>query len=105
MVSSKTTLPGLDVQVSQGVTESVLIHKVQPVYPIEARNLRVQGSVVLNATIGEDGSTRDLKIVSGPQVLAQAATDAVRQWRYRPSLLNGKPIVTQKEITIIFKAP
>jgi TonB family protein len=105
MISSKTTLPGLDIPVSQGVTESVLIHKVQPVYPPKARIDHVEGSVVLDATIGEDGQTRDLKIVSGPQLLAQAAADAVHQWRYRPSLLNGKPIAVQKQITIVFKEP
>jgi protein TonB len=58
----------------------------------------------LEVTITEDGSTRDVKIISGPSLLAEAATEAVRQWRYRPSLLNGKPVAVQKQITVIFNA-
>jgi protein TonB len=61
--------------------------------------------VILDATISEDGSVGEIKVVSGAPLLAVAATEAVRQWRYSPSLLNGKPIQVQKQITVIFKLP
>jgi len=67
--------------------------------------LRLKGTVVLQATIGEKGKVDDLKVVSGPPLLTAAAMDAVRQWRYSPFLLNGKPVKMQKEITISFQAP
>jgi protein TonB len=105
LVSAPTKLPEAEMSVSQGVSQTTLIHKVQPVYPAEARSQRLEGSVVLELTVGEDGSPQDLKVVSGPSVLARAATEAIRQWRYRPALLNGKPIVAQKQITVIFRAP
>jgi TonB family protein len=105
LASTPTKLPDAEIPVSQGVSEATLVHQVQPIYPAEARSQRMEGSVVLELTIGEDGSTRDLKAVSGPPVLVRAATEAVRQWRYRPALLNGKRIVAQKQITVIFKAP
>jgi TonB family protein len=87
------------------VTEGNLIRKVEPTYPHEARVQRLAGSVTLDATIAEDGSIRAAKIVSGPPLLAAAAAAAVRQWRYTPSRLNGKPIEVQRQITIVFKLP
>jgi protein TonB len=105
LLSTPAILPAADLAISQGVTEATLVHHVPPVYPTEARARRLGGPVVLEATIAEDGSTRDLKIISGPPLLANAAIEAVRQWRYRPSLLNGKPVAVQKQITIVFKNP
>ena len=105
LASTPTKLPASEISVSQGVSEATLVRKVQPIYPAEVRSRRIEGSVVLELTIGEDGSARDLKVVSGPVVLVRAATEAVRQWRYRPALLNGKPTAVQKQITVIFKAP
>lgn len=91
--------------VSQGLSGGVLEHRVQPTYPLQALPLRLKGTVVLQATIGEKGKVDDLKVVSGPPLLTAAAMDAVRQWRYSPFLLNGKPVKMQKEITISFQAP
>jgi TonB family protein len=105
VVATTTALPAADLPISGGVTEATLIRRVQPVYPQAARNQRVEGAVVLEVTIGEDGTPHDLKVISGLPVLAQAATTAVQQWRYRPSRLNGKPVAVQKQITIIFKTP
>lgn len=104
LVAASAGLPTPDIPISGGVTEAALIRKVQPIYPPAARTQRLEGAVVLEATIAEDGSTQDLKVISGLPVLAQAATAAVRQWHYRPSLLNGKPVAVQKQITIVFKA-
>ncbi len=67
--------------------------------------MRLQGAVVLQATIGEKGTVDELRVISGPPLLTAAAIDAVRQWRYTPFLLNGKPVKMQKEITISFQAP
>ncbi len=105
LIVSPGRMPTPDIPISQGVTEAVLIHKVVPQYPAQARTQRVEGSVVLEATITEEGAMRDVRVVSGPQLLVGATTVAVRQWRYRPSLLNGKPVAVQKVITVVFKAP
>lgn len=103
--STSNVMPSLGVKISQGVTEGALIHQVQPAYPTEALQQRLKGSVVLDVTIKPDGSIQDVKVVSGPSVLAAAATEAVRQWRYSPSLLNGSPIQVQKRVTVAFKLP
>jgi len=105
LVSAPATLPAADLAISRGVTEAVLIHNVTPVYPAQALIMRLGGTVVLEETIAEDGSTRDLKIISGPPLLAKAAIEAVRQWRYRPSQLNGKAVAVQKQVSIVFKNP
>jgi protein TonB len=99
------TLPAFGASVSTGVTEANLIRKVNPTYPPEARIQRLAGSVILDATIAEDGSIHEVKVISGPPLLAAAATAAIRQWRYSPSLLSGKPIEVQKRITIVFRLP
>ena len=98
-------LPKLGVPISQGVGGGVLVHKVQPVYPAEARRMHVQGNVVIDALVTEQGSVEDLKLVSGDPLLAPAALDAVRRWRYAPYSLNGKPIPKPTRITISFIAP
>jgi TonB family protein len=105
IVSTSAPLPSLEVRVSQGVTQASLIHKVDPVYPREAILMRLSGSVTLNTSVAEDGKVSEVKVVHGHPMLAEAAVAAVRQWRYGPSLLNGKPITVQKEVTVIFKLP
>ena len=105
VLSGPTAIPAFGTPVSQGVKEGVLIRKIQPVYPPQAVPMRVEGTVVLQATIAENGSLQDLKVVSGHPVLAPAAISAVRQWRYRPYELNGKPVPMQTQITVNFKAP
>jgi TonB family protein len=90
------------VNISAGVAVGLLESKVPPVYPIDAKKAGVSGAVVLQATIGTDGSVKDLRVVSGPEMLQQAAVDAVKQWRYRPYLLNGQPVEVRTTINIIF---
>jgi periplasmic protein TonB len=90
------------VRVSQGVTEGLLVHKVQPAYPPLARQARIQGSVVIAALIGKDGSIQNLKVTSGHPMLTQAALDAVRQWKYKPYYLNGEPVEVDTQITVNF---
>jgi TonB family protein len=98
-------MPTLEARVSQGITGGELIRKVNPVYPMQAREQRLAGSVTLEITIGKDGVVHDIKQVSGSHVLAAAASDAIYKWRYNPFLLNGSPVQMQKEITILFKLP
>lgn len=105
LASVPVELPGFGSPVSQGLSGGALQHKVQPAYPVQALPLRLSGTVILQATIGESGKVDDLKVVSGPPILTAAAMDAVRQWRYSPFLLDGKPVKMQKQVTISFQAP
>ncbi|HEX6879138.1 MAG TPA: energy transducer TonB [Terriglobales bacterium] len=90
------------VRVSQGVTEGLLMKKVQPTYPPLARSARIQGQVVLQAVIGKDGTIQNLRAVSGHPMLTPAAIDAVKQWRYKPYFLNGEPVEVDTQITVNF---
>jgi protein TonB len=98
-------MPSFGALVSQGVVEGHLIHRVDPIYPAQARFQGLTGSVILEAAIGADGSVRNVKIVSGPAMLADAAKSAVERWRYSAALLDGKPVETQKQITVVFRLP
>lgn len=90
------------INVSQGVAQGMLVHKVVPEYPPMAREAHVQGSVVLQALIGKDGKIENVQVLSGPTQLAQAAVNAVRQWRYKPYYLNGEPVEVQTTINVNF---
>jgi protein TonB len=79
-----------------------LIHQVNPVYPPIARQTRVQGVVVMEAVISKDGSVESLRVVSGHPLLLQTALDAVKQWKYRPTMLNGEPVDVVTTITVTF---
>ena len=91
--------------ISQGVSQGLLIKKVQPLYPQNALAMHVEGSVELMATITKTGSISTVKVLKGESLLTRAATDAVRQWKYRPYQLNGEPVEIQTQITINFKLP
>jgi protein TonB len=82
--------------------QQVLSRPVGPSYPLLAREMKVQGSVVLDAVIGRDGTIQDLHIVSGPAILASAALEAVRQWHFKPYYQNGQPVETEARITVNF---
>jgi periplasmic protein TonB len=91
------------VRVSQGVTQGMKVHDVTPQYPQMAKIARVQGPVVLAAVIGKDGSIQNLRVVStASPLLNQAAVEAVKQWRYRPYILNGEPVEVDTTITVNF---
>jgi protein TonB len=72
------------------------------VYPLQAQQAHVEGTVVLSAVIGKDGSVQSAKVVSGPPLLTQAAVDAVKRWRYKPYSLNGEPVEVETEIKVKF---
>ena len=105
VLSAAPALPKLGAPISQGVSGGVLLRKVQPVYPPEARRMHLEGSVVIDAMVTAQGQVDNLQLVSGDPMLAAAAMDAVRRWRYSPYLLNGNPIPKQTRITISFIAP
>jgi protein TonB len=90
------------IRISQGITSGLLLRKVEPSYPVIARAARIQGDVVLKAVIDRDGSIQDLQLVSGHPMLVPAAIQAVKQWRYKPYLLNGQPVEVETTITVIF---
>ncbi len=90
------------VRVSQGVSQGLLIHKVQPTYPPLARQARIQGTVVLEALIGKDGSIQNLHVVSGHPMLTNAALEAVKEWKYKPYYLNGEPVEVSTTINVNF---
>jgi protein TonB len=91
-------------RIKQGgnVTAASIITQTRPVYPPLARQARIQGSVVLHAIIDKDGNVAQLEVVSGHPLLVQAALDAVRSWRYKPTLLNGDPVEVDTTITVTF---
>jgi len=89
-------------RVASRVAEANLIHDVPPQYPPEAGRERIEGTVMLMAVIGKDGSVLDVKVESGLPLLAQAAIEAVKQWRYKPYLSNGEPVEIDSRITINF---
>ena len=104
-LSAKVSLPGPSAPVTQGISGGQLVHRVEPVYPAQALLSRLEGTVILAATVMEDGTVRDVKVIEGPPELAQSAADAVKYWRYEPYELDGKPLKTETRITIDFNLP
>jgi protein TonB len=90
------------VSISAGVAGGLLVQKTSPVYPQIAKTARVSGTVVLQATISKNGTIQNLRAVSGPEMLRQAAVDAVRSWRYRPYKLNNDPVEVDTTINVVF---
>jgi protein TonB len=90
------------INISAGVAIGNLIQRTQPSYPPIAKAARVSGTVVLQATISKTGTIENLRVVSGPAMLQQAALDAVKSWRYRPYLLNNEPVEVETTVNVIF---
>jgi protein TonB len=91
--------------VSQGVSQGLLYKKVAPSYPQNALRMHIEGKVELLATISKEGNISHIKVLSGDSQLARAASDAVKQWKYKPYLLNGEPLEIQTQVTVNFKLP
>ena len=92
-------------RISQGVSQGLVVKKVAPVYSQTALQLHKEGSVDLMATISKDGTVTSVRVLSGDLMLANSAAEAVKQWKYRPYLLNGEPVEIQTQITVNFKMP
>jgi len=90
------------IRVGGNVQQAKMIRQVQPVYPQIAKTAHVSGTVILHAIIAKDGSVQELQYISGPPLLMKNAMDAVRQWRYQPTLLNGEPVEVDTTISVIF---
>lgn len=105
VLSAKASLPSLTAPVSVGVSGGKLVHRVAPDYPVEARLLRQGGTVILAATVMEDGTVGSVRVIDGPPVFAKPAVEAVKQWRYKPFELDGKPVKNEIGITLHFKFP
>ena len=90
------------VRVSLGVSQGLLIKKVTPNYPPLARQARIQGQVLLQAEISKEGTIQNLQLISGHPMLAPAAIEAVKQWRYKPYLLNGEPVAVETQVVVNF---
>lgn len=90
------------IRVGGNVQAARIIHQVQPSYPAIAKTAHITGTVVLHAVIGKDGSVEELQYVSGPAALMRNAMDAVRQWRYQPTLLDGNPVEVDTTISVVF---
>jgi TonB family protein len=90
-------------KLSEPVVESQLISRIEPRYPTLALQMRQAGTVILHAVISRNGHINALEVVSGSPFFVQAALDAVRQWRYRPTLLNGEPVEVETTITVVFR--
>ncbi|MGA2886473.1 MAG: TonB family protein [Terracidiphilus sp.] len=88
--------------ISAGVAGGLLIQKTAPVYPQLAKEARVSGTVVIQATISRTGSIQNLRVVNGPTMLRQPALDAVKSWRYRPYLLDGEPVEVETTVSVTF---
>lgn len=116
--SGATSMPGISstqpvlpkpvletLKVSQGISQGLLVKRVQPTYPPNALQARVEGDVSLVATISKSGDISAVTVASGSPLFSKAAADAVRQWKYKPYLLNGEPVEIQTDITVRFKLP
>ena len=90
------------IRISQGVIQGLLIFRVEPTYPPLAQQARIQGAVVMTALIDKGGNVQHLQIVSGHPLLAPAAIEAVKQWRYKPFILNGQPLEVETTVTVSF---
>jgi protein TonB len=99
---AEPVVPARPLSVSEGVQQGKLVHRVEPPYPTIAKQIRLEGTVVLRALIGRDGTVRSVQIVSGPPILAAAAREAIAQWRYQPTRLNGETVEVETLITVIF---
>jgi len=97
--------PEQTLRISQGVSQGLIVKRVQPVYPPQAMQMRLEGTVELQANISKTGDITGIKQLSGQAALGRAAIDAVRLWKYKPYYLNGEPVEVQTQITVKFKLP
>jgi TonB family protein len=90
------------VPISAGIAAGMIIHKTTPIYPKFAQDAHITGTVLLKATITKQGSIEGIQVLSGPKLLAPAAVDAVKTWKYKPYMLDGQPVAVETNVTIVF---
>ncbi len=89
-------------RVSAGVAQGLLIRKIDPIYPQIAKTSRVSGTIAMSAVITKSGTLSNVQVISGPNMLRAAAVEAVKQWRYRPYLLNNQPVEVETTVSVVF---
>jgi len=94
--------PPQRVRISSGVAQGLLVTKVPPQYPQEAKDQRIQGAVVMKVTVDQEGNVENIQLVSGHPLLAPPAIEAVKQWKYKPYLLNGTPVEVETQVQVNF---
>jgi TonB family protein len=99
-----STAPPMRIRMGGEIAKRQLVHQVDPIYPDEARAARIGGEVLLHVVLATDGTIKELNLVQGDPILAKAALEAVKQWRYKPTLLNGKPVEVDSTISMVFRA-
>jgi TonB family protein len=99
-----STAPPMRIRMGGNYAKANLIHQVQPIYPAEAVAARLEGEVLVHIVLATDGTIKELNVVKGDPVLAKAAVDAVKQWRYKPTLLNGKAVEVDSTVSVVFQA-
>jgi protein TonB len=99
----QSPIPPTRIRVSGAVMESLIIHKVDAEYPEEARTMHATGNVMVEITIDRKGNVTRAVLVKGNPVLAEAAENAVKQWKYRPYVLNGNPVEVETTAVVIFR--
>jgi len=102
---SPRIVAGLTLKPSDRFNPSHLSYRVEPAYPPEAQKQQIEGVVKIHQVVGTDGRVRSVNLLSGPPLLAPAALEAARYWRYLPALLNGQPVETEQEVEIEFRLP
>jgi TonB family protein len=102
-ISRSTSAEKPQAQVSAEVMQKLLIHRVEPAYPAEARKANLQGIVALDIVVGRDGSVISMHALNGPEVLARAAMDALRWWKFEPYRVNGEPAVVETTVAVEFR--
>ena len=102
-VPPKDTRPKAPVRVGGRVKEPRLVSRIEPVYPLLAKQTHQQGTVVIEAILDERGDVVEMRVISGPPLLIRAAVDAVRRWKYEPTYLNEQPVPVQLNVTVTFK--
>jgi protein TonB len=98
-------VPSTEVPQAGVLQPGEIVRRVDPIYPESAQAQRIEGTVKLRVTIGADGAVRSVTAISGPDALVEAARAAVRQWRYTPTLLDGKPVEAEEYVSIVFQLP
>lgn len=101
--SRETVSSPASLQVPAEVMEKLLVHRVDPAYPLEAKKHGIEGVIALDVVIGRDGSVLSMHALNGPEVLAGAAMDALRWWRFEPYRVNGEPTVVETTVAVEFK--
>jgi TonB family protein len=100
--SSNSSKASKQITVSSAVMSRNLLTKAVPQYPSAAKTAKIQGAVVLSVIIGEDGNVKNIEVLSGPAELQQSSIDAVRQWTYKPYVLNGNPVEVKTTVHVIY---